>query len=88
MVARINFVLLVSLVYSLVHSSLGLAQAQQPKKVARVGYLSLRFPPPPSAPLNRNDEAFYQGLREVGHTEGKNLIVEYRSANGNPKRFP
>ena len=84
MVTRIIVVLLVSLV----HSSLGLAQAQQPKKVARIGYLSLGFPPPPSAPPHRNAEAFYQGLREVGYTEGKNLIVEYRYAEGNPKRFP
>ena len=84
MVTRIIVVLLVSLV----HSSLALAQAQQPKKVARVGYLSLRFAPPPSAPLHPYDEAFYQGLREVGYTVGKNLIVEYRYSAGNPKRFP
>jgi putative ABC transport system substrate-binding protein len=64
------------------------AEAQQPKKVARVGYLSLRFPPPPSAPLHRNDEALYQGLKEVGYTEGKNLIIEYRYSKGNPERFP
>jgi hypothetical protein len=45
MVTRIIVVLLVSLV----HCSLGLAQTQQPKKVARVGFLSLGFPPTPSA---------------------------------------
>ena len=84
MVARIIVVLLISLV----HSTLCLAQAQQPKKVARVGFLLRRFPPPPSAPPNRNTEAFYQGLREVGYTEGKNLIIEYRYAKGNSKRFP
>jgi putative ABC transport system substrate-binding protein len=84
MLTRIIVVLLVSLV----HSSLGLAQGQQPKKVARIGFLSRFFPPPPSAPLNHNVEAFYQGLREVGYTEGKNLIVEYRYARGNSKRFP
>ncbi len=84
MVTRILVVLLVSLI----HSSLGLAQTQQPKKVARIGYLLLRSPPSPSAPLHPYDEAFYRGLREVGYTEGKNLIVEYRYSEGNRKRFP
>jgi putative ABC transport system substrate-binding protein len=84
MVTRIIVVLLVSLV----HSSLGLAQAQGPKKVARIGYLSLGFPRPQSAPRGRNAEAFYQGLREVGYAEGKNLTVEYRYSEGNYKRFP
>ena len=83
MVARIIVVLLLSLV----HSSLGLAQAQQPNKVASVGFLSLGFPPL-STPHQRMHEAFYQGLREVGYTDGKNLIIEFRSANGNYKRFP
>jgi hypothetical protein len=77
MLTRIIVVLLVSLV----HSSLGLAQAQQSQKVARIGYLSLRSPP--SAPLHRSVEAFCQGLSEVGYTERKNLIIEYRYANGN-----
>ncbi len=63
MITRIIVVLL----FSLVHSSLGLAQAQQPKKVARIGYLASGFPPPSSASPNRNTEAFYQGLREVGY---------------------
>jgi putative tryptophan/tyrosine transport system substrate-binding protein len=84
MVIRIIVVLLLSLA----QSSLGLAQAQQPKKIARVGFLSLGFPPHPSAPLHRNAEAFYQALREVGYTKGKNLIVEYRYSEGNRKRLP
>jgi putative ABC transport system substrate-binding protein len=84
MVTRIIVVLLLSLV----HSSLALAQAHQPKKVARIGYLSLRSPPSPSEPPHRYDEAFYQGLSEVGYTKGKNLIIEYRYSNGNFKRFP
>jgi putative tryptophan/tyrosine transport system substrate-binding protein len=82
MVTRIIVVLLISLV----HSSLGLAQAQESKKVARLGFLWHEFSPPQSAPSRRG--AFYQGLREVGYIEGKNLIVEYRYSEGNPKRLP
>src|SRR5215813_1086590 len=60
MVTRIIVVLLVSLV----HSSLG--QAQQPKKVARIGYLASGSPAASVVP-NRDTEAFYQGLRELGY---------------------
>jgi putative tryptophan/tyrosine transport system substrate-binding protein len=84
MVTRIIVVLLVSLA----HSSLGLAQTQQPKKVARVGYLELGSPPTPSGPRQRHIEAFHLGLREVGYTEGKNLTIEYRYSEWNSKRLP
>ena len=68
--------------------SVDLVEAQQPKKVARIGYPIFGFPPPSSAPPSRNVEAFYQGLREVGYIEGKNLIIEYKYTEGNSKRFP
>jgi putative ABC transport system substrate-binding protein len=54
------------------------AEAQQPAKVPRIGYLSS------SSSFNERprDEAFRQGLRELGHVEGKNVVIEYRYANG------
>jgi len=48
------------------------AQAQQAKKVYRIGYLSVRSDP--------RDEAFRQGLRELGYVEGKEITLEYRFA--------
>jgi putative tryptophan/tyrosine transport system substrate-binding protein len=53
-------------------------EAQQPKKVARIGYLSGRGDSPSAPPV----EAFRQGLRDRGYTEGKNILVEYRSVEG------
>lgn len=59
------------------------AEAQQPTRTPRVGYL---VPASPSAIADRR-EAFRQGLRELGYIEGKNIIVEYRYANGSPDRL-
>src|SRR6266850_1226698 len=52
------------------------AQAQQPTKVPRVGHV---LASPPSAVPART-EAFRQGLRELAYVEGKNIVVEWRSA--------
>ena len=60
------------------------AAAQQPSKTARIGFLSLNL----AAGDPRPREAFFQGLRELGYIEGKNLVVEYRDAGGKPERFP
>ena len=51
-----------------------LAEAQQPTKIARIGYLN------PGDPVSRTyrTEAFRQGLKELGYIEGKNIIIEYR----------
>jgi putative tryptophan/tyrosine transport system substrate-binding protein len=70
--------------------ALGLsAEAQQPKSVPRVGYLSRDLHPSDSrAPAPRNLEAFRQGLRELGYTEGKNIIIEYRYSDGRTERMP
>jgi len=59
-------------------------EAQQAEKVPRIGYLSGS---PPSAVAQLN-EAFRQGLRELGYMEGKNIIIEWRSGEGKRDRFP
>jgi putative tryptophan/tyrosine transport system substrate-binding protein len=59
-------------------------QAQQPRKVARIGFLS---PSSPSTNPARR-EAFRQGLRELGYVEGENIIIEQRHADGKSDRLP
>jgi putative ABC transport system substrate-binding protein len=59
------------------------ASAQQPKKVPRIGFLTAV---PLSALAGRTD-AFRQGLRELGYVEGKNILVELRSADGKSDRL-
>jgi putative ABC transport system substrate-binding protein len=60
--------------------TVSLAQAQQAKKVPRVGFLSGGGDPSNPGP---RVEAFRQGLRDLGYVEGKNIIVEYRYIEGN-----
>jgi putative ABC transport system substrate-binding protein len=59
--------------------------ANPPKKMYRIGYLVV-------APLadtpSPERAAFFEGLRELGYEEGKNLRVEYRSAEGDLERLP
>jgi len=50
----------------------------------RIGYLSNA----PVAPANPNVEAFRQGIRDLGYVEGQNLVIEYRSAEGQVDRYP
>src|SRR5215469_5611883 len=60
----------------------GSVEAQQPKKVPRIGWLTGgSF----SATADRV-EAFRQGLRELGYVEGKNIVIEWRGADGNRDR--
>jgi len=57
---------------------------QQPAKVARVGFLEASTPSAIAARV----EAFRQGLRDLGYVEGKNVVIEYRYAEGNFDRLP
>ena len=60
------------------------AQAQQPKKVPRIGYLS-SFDP---AIESTRAEAIRLALRELGYIEGQNIAIEYRYAEGKLDRLP
>ena len=59
-------------------------EAQQPTKIPRIAYLS---PTSPSVSPARI-EAFRQGLSELGYMEGKNIVIEYRYAEGKFDRLP
>ena len=60
------------------------AEAQQPKKVPRIGYLSSSDP----ARESTRSEAIRLALRERGYIEGQNIATEYRYAEGKPDRYP
>ena len=61
-----------------------IAEAQQPRKAPRIGFLSTTSASSIAAYL----EAFRQGLRESGYIEGKNIIIEYRWGEGRLDRLP
>jgi len=60
------------------------AQAQQPAKIPRIGYLSASS----ASSILFRVEALRQGLRELGYVEGKNIVIEQRYAEGKPDRIP
>ena len=59
-------------------------QAQQTQKAPRIGFLAVV----PFSNLTERTEAFRRGLRELGYVEGKNILVEWRSADGKADRLP
>src|SRR5262249_34247312 len=59
------------------------AEAQQPKKVYRIGYLSSQD----SAGEAARAEAIRRALREFGYIEGQNIVTEYRYAEGKIDRY-
>src|SRR5436853_7173283 len=66
------------------------ADAQQPTKVYRIGWLTLGFP---NDTFSKSDQArpdlygLRQGLRELGYVEGQNLVIEERYAEGQVERL-
>src|SRR5262249_6088409 len=60
------------------------AEAQQPKKVPLIGYLSTAS----AAVASPSIEAFREGLRQLGYVEGQNIVIERRHAEGVTERLP
>ncbi len=69
---------------TLILVSAHLAEAQQPGKVPRIGFLGNS-----TADLEANLVGpFREGLRDLGYVEGRNILIEYRWAEGKYERFP
>src|SRR5689334_9119366 len=61
------------------------ASAQQPKKIPRIGYVSGTGDPSNPGPYV---ETLREGLRDLGYVEGKNIVIEFRGAEGKLDRIP
>jgi ABC-type uncharacterized transport system substrate-binding protein len=59
------------------------AEAQQPGKIPRIGYVTAG-----GSPNDRGFMAFREGLRNLGYIEGKNVVIEFRSAEAKLDRIP
>jgi putative ABC transport system substrate-binding protein len=70
---KITLLALSALLFALSSS----AEAQQPTKIPRIGWLSTGF----LSTMSRRQEAFRLGLRELGYVEGKNIVIEWRGAD-------
>ena len=77
---KIFFLTFCAMVFALCSS----VEAQQPKKVSRIGYLSSFDPASESA----RSEGIRLALRELGYIEGQNIATEYRYAEGKRERMP
>ena len=60
------------------------AQAQQPAKIPRIGYLAT----PSHSSISDRYDAFLHGLRELGYVQGKDITIERRTADGKIERLP
>src|SRR5437879_4806308 len=79
-----NKKIVVSFLATLILVSVHLAEAQQPKKIPRIGFLGNSTPA-----LEENLVGpFREGLRDLGYIEGKNIVIEWRWAEGKYERFP
>src|SRR5215468_4998841 len=79
-----NTTMIVCLFAATLLSAAPFAEAQQAKKVPRIGYLSAADPTRESA----RSEAIRLALRELGYIDGQNIAIEYRYAEGKRDRYP
>ena len=77
-----NTKIIICLVAPTLLSTVSFAGAQQPTKIPRIGYLVISSVGGSSSRL----AMLRQGLRDLGYVEGKNIILEIRSADGNQER--
>ena len=76
--------ILVWLLLTFFVANVSLAQAQQPTKIPRIGFLLAVSP----SVITTRVEAFRQGLRELEYIEGKNIVIEWRYAEEKLDRLP
>ncbi len=76
--------ILVWLLVTFFVANVSVAQAQQPTKIPRISYLGIGSP----STIPDRIEAFRQGLRDLGYVEGKNIVIEWRWAEGKLDRLP
>src|SRR5215831_16554502 len=75
-----NARIIIYLVAATLLSTASFVEAQQPKKIPRIGYLT----GVDSAP----NKVFLQGLGDLGYIEGKNILIEFRTTEGKSERLP
>jgi putative tryptophan/tyrosine transport system substrate-binding protein len=75
--------LVLSVIASVLVVTGAVTQAQQATKIPRIGFLGASS----ASALAARIEAFRQGLRELGYVEGKNIVIEWRSAEGKLDRL-
>jgi len=73
--------LILTTVVSLLLTNCAAAQAQQPTRVPRIGFLS-------STDNRFTFDGFYEGLRDLGYVEGKNIMIDFRTAGAKRERLP
>ena len=69
---------------ALLFAPCSVAEAQQTRKVHRIGFLSAGS----ESSMSARTQAFLQGLQTLGYVEGKNILIEYRAAEGKNDRLP